>query len=139
MSVNKVILIGRLGSDVELKQTPAGNMVANFNIATGEKYKGKDGQMHEKTEWHRIVVWQKLAEICSQYLTKGRQVYIEGQLQTRKWEKDNQTHYTTEVLGKTVQFLGEGNKDKQQQSQQSESYQKQAEPAPGFSAEDIPF
>jgi single-strand DNA-binding protein len=107
MSVNKVILIGRLGQTPEVKFTPSGMAVANFSVATNESWTDKSGQKQEKTEWHRIVVWGKLAELCGQYLTKGRQAYIEGRLQTRQWQDQaNQTKYTTEVLAQTVQFLG---------------------------------
>lgn len=110
MSVNKVILIGRLGQNPELRYTPAGAAVANFSIATSETWNDKSGQKQEKTEWHRIVVWGKIAETCNQYLAKGRQVYIEGRLQTRQWQdKDGQTKYTTEVQANSVQFLGAGN------------------------------
>lgn len=107
MSVNKVILIGRLGGNPEIRYTPGGAAVANFNIATSENWNDKSGQKQERTEWHRIVVWSKLAELCNQYLTKGRQVYIEGRLQTRQWDdKDGNKRYTTEVVANAVQFLG---------------------------------
>jgi single-strand DNA-binding protein len=107
MSVNKVILIGRLGQNPEVRYTPAGAAVANFSVATNESWSDKSGQKQERTEWHRVVVWGKLAELCSQYLAKGRQVYLEGRLQTRQWQdKDGQTKYTTEVQAQTVQFLG---------------------------------
>ncbi len=106
-SVNKVILIGRLGSDPEIRYTQSGAPVANFSLATNESWKGKDGQKEERTEWHRVVVWSKLAELASQYLSKGRQVYVEGRLQTRSWEdKDGHKKYTTEVIANTLQFLG---------------------------------
>jgi single-strand DNA-binding protein len=109
MSVNKVILVGRLGQNPEVKYTPSGAAVANFSVATNESWMDKAGQKQERTEWHRVVVWGKLAELCSQYLAKGRQVYLEGSLQTRQWQdKDNQTKYTTEIRAQTVQFLGTG-------------------------------
>ncbi len=108
MSVNKVILVGRLGQDPELKSTPSGMSVCNFSIATSENWVDRSGQKQERTEWHRIVVWGKLAENCGQYLKKGRQVYVEGYLQTRSWEdKDGQKRYTTEVVARIVQFLGD--------------------------------
>jgi single-strand DNA-binding protein len=108
-SINKVILIGNLGRDPELKYTQSGQAVCNFSIATTEKWKGKDGGMQEKTEWHRIVAWGKTGELCSQYLSKGRPVYIEGRLQTRDWEdKDGNKRQTTEINANTVQFLGSG-------------------------------
>jgi single-strand DNA-binding protein len=107
MSVNKVILVGRLGQNPEVRYTPSGAAVANFSIATHEAWQDKSGQKQERTEWHRIVVWGKTAENCNQYLTKGRQVYVEGRLQTRQWQdKEGQTKYTTEVQAQTVQFLG---------------------------------
>lgn len=107
MSVNKVILIGRLGQNPEVRYTPSGAAVANFSVATNENWTDKSGQKQEKTEWHKVVVWGKLAELCNQYLAKGRQVYLEGRLQTRQWQdKDGQTKYTTEVQAQTVQFLG---------------------------------
>src|SRR3954471_12822500 len=107
MSVNKVILVGRLGQNPEVRYTPSGAAVANFSVATNENWTDKQGQKQERTEWHRVVVWGKLAELCSQYLTKGRQVYLEGRLQTREWEdKTGVKKFTTEVHAQTVQFLG---------------------------------
>ncbi len=107
MSVNKVIILGRLGQDPELKYTPGGMAVCNFTVATSESWADKAGQKQERTEWHRVVVWGKLAELCNQYLTKGRQAFIEGSLQTRSWDdKSGQKRYTTEVVAKTVQFIG---------------------------------
>lgn len=109
MSVNKVILVGRLGQNPEIRYTPSGAAVANFSIATNESWMDKSGQKQERTEWHKVVVWGKLAELCSQYLAKGRQAYVEGRLQTRQWQdKDGQTKYTTEVQAQTIQFLGAG-------------------------------
>jgi single-strand DNA-binding protein len=109
--VNKVILVGRLGADPEIRYTQQGVAVTNFNIATSETWVDKAGEKQEKTEWHRVVVWGKMAETCSQYLSKGRQVFIEGRLQTRQWEdKDAQKRYTTEVIAQTVQFLDRGDR-----------------------------
>jgi single-strand DNA-binding protein len=109
MSVNKVILVGRLGQNPEVRYTPSGAAVANFSVATNESWTDKSGQKQERTEWHRVVVWGKLAELCNQYLSKGRQCYVEGRLQTRQWQdKDGQTKYTTEVQAQTIQFLGAG-------------------------------
>ncbi len=105
--INKVILVGNLGSDPEVRYTPGGTAVANFNVATNESYKNRDGEQVEKTEWHRIVVWDRLAEICGEYLKKGSQVYIEGSLQTRSYEdKDGVTKYTTEIKCREMQILG---------------------------------
>lgn len=107
MSVNKVILVGRLGADPEKTVTGSGKSVAKFNVATGEAWKDQSGQKQERTEWHRIVVWGSQAETCAQYLSKGRQVYIEGRLQTRQWDdKEGNKRYTTEVVAQRVQFLG---------------------------------
>ena len=108
--INKVILIGRLGRDPEIRYTPDGRAIANFSIATSEEWRDKDsGEKKERTEWHRIVVFGKMGEICGQYLSKGRQVYLEGRLQTRSWEKDGVTRYTTEIVANDVQFLGSRN------------------------------
>jgi single-strand DNA-binding protein len=105
--VNKVILIGRLGKDPEMRYTPDGTAVANFSVATSDEWKDKNtGEKRERTEWHRIVAWRRLGEICGQYLSKGRQVYVEGKLQTRSWEQDGITRYMTEIVADTVQFLG---------------------------------
>jgi len=104
--VNKVILIGRLGGDPEVRYTQDGNMVTTFNLATDEQWKDKDGEKVQKTEWHRIVTFRKLAEICGNYLAKGRLVYIEGRLQTRTWDdKDGNKRYTTEIVASNMQML----------------------------------
>jgi single-strand DNA-binding protein len=106
MDVNKVMLIGRLGKDPELKTLDGGNAVVSLSLATGESWTGKDGQKQEKTEWHRVVAWGKLAENCAKYLKKGSQAYVEGKLSTRQWEnKDKQKQYTTEIVASTVNFL----------------------------------
>jgi single-strand DNA-binding protein len=105
--INKVILIGNLGADPEVRFTQGGQAVANFRIATSESWKDKNGQQQERTEWHRIVVWGKLAELCGEYLKKGRQCYVEGRLQTREWtNKEGQKQWTTEVVAQQVTFLG---------------------------------
>jgi single-strand DNA-binding protein len=107
--INKVILVGNLGSDPEVRYTQSGTAVANFNIATNESYKNREGELVEKTEWHRIVAWSRLAEICAEYLKKGEKVYIEGSLQTRQWEdKDGNTKYTTEIKATEMMMLGDG-------------------------------
>lgn len=142
--VNKVILVGRLGQNPELRHTTQGGAVANFSLATNESYKDKEGKKIEKTEWHKIVVWGKTAEICSQYLTKGRQVYIEGKLQTRQWQdKEGQTKYTTEINAQHVQFLSDGKGAAA--APEASASASAAAPAtassavPSFSEEDIPF
>ncbi len=106
-SVNKVILLGNLGRDPELRYTPGGQAVANFTLATNERYTTKDGEKQERTEWHRIVAWGRTGEICAQYLSKGRSVYVEGRLQTREWEdKEGGKRRTTEIVANNVQFVG---------------------------------
>ena len=106
-SVNKVILVGNLGRDAEVKVTAGGQSVASFSIATTETWT-KDGEKKEKTEWHRIVLWGRQADTLQPYLTKGKQIYIEGRLETRQWEKDGQKHYTTEVKADRIVLLGGG-------------------------------
>lgn len=148
MSVNKVILLGRLGQDPELKYTPGGSAVCNFSMATTESWTDKQGQKQEKTEWHRVVVWGKLAELCNQYLAKGRQAFLEGRLQTRSWDdKDGNKRYTTEILASTVQFIGGPSANANQNAGADASYAQA--PAPqaeyqiasdaSFAADDIPF
>jgi single-strand DNA-binding protein len=107
-SVNKVILIGNLGKDPEVKYTPQGTAVAKLTVATNERYKDKEGQWQDRTEWHNVVLWQRLAEIAGEYLKKGSKVYIEGKLQTRSWEdkQTNQKRYMTEVVGNDLVLLG---------------------------------
>ena len=106
-SVNKVILIGNLGADPELRYTATGTAVANFNIATKDVWINKDGPKEDRTEWHRIVAWARLGEICGEYLAKGKQVYIEGRLHTRTWEdREGNKRYTTEITAQTMQMLG---------------------------------
>jgi single-strand DNA-binding protein len=105
--INKAILIGNLGKDPELRYTPGGQAVASFSLATSEKWKDKSGVLQDRTEWHNIVVWGRTAEMVKEYLAKGRQVYIEGRIQTRSWEdKEGNKRYTTEIVAQRVQFLG---------------------------------
>ena len=106
-SLNKVMIIGNLGADPEMRYTPNGNAVTSFNVATNESFSSRDGQRQERTEWFSVVTWNRLAETCAPYLTKGRSVYVEGRLQTRSWDgQDGQKHYKTEVVAETVRFLG---------------------------------
>ncbi len=141
--VNKVILIGNLGADPEIRYTQSGTPVANFNLATSETWRNQDGSKEERTEWHRIVAWRRLAEICGEYLNKGTRVYIEGSIRTRKWEdRDGNTRYTTEIEAREMRILsprsggggeyggGGGSNFTQEQS----SY----EPPPGV-GDDVPF
>lgn len=144
MSVNKVIIVGNLGQKPELKQLPNGQAVANFSVATNKRWEDKAGSKQERTEWHRIVVWGKQAETCAQYLDKGRQVYIEGELQTRQWEKDGHKHSTTEIQASTVQFLSgasaagaTGNSNTTSSASKATSGQNTA--MSQFGEEDIPF
>ena len=105
-SVNKVTLIGNLGNDPEMKALPSGNQVANLSIATTDSWRDKNsGEMQERTEWHRVVCFDRLAEICGQYLRKGSRVYFEGSLRTRSWEQDGQKRYTTEIVGREMMML----------------------------------
>ena len=104
--INKVILVGNLGQDPEIKYTAGGAAVTTLSIATSDSWKDKDSGMdQERTEWHRVVLWRRLAEIAGEYLKKGSKICIEGQLQTRKWEQEGQTRYTTEIIARDMQFL----------------------------------
>ncbi len=108
-TVNKVILVGNLGKDAELKRTPGGSAVTTLSLATTDVYTDRDGQRQEKTEWHRVVVWGKTAESLSEYLVKGKQIYVEGRLQTRSWDdKDGNKRYTTEIRSDRIVLLGGG-------------------------------
>jgi len=146
--INKVIIVGNLGKDPELRHTPQGQAVCNFSIATSESWTDKGGQKQEKTEWHRIVVWGKLGELCGKYLQKGRQAYVEGKLQTRAWDdKDGQKRYTTEIVANTVQFLGSGasqGRTHEDSSSGSSAHQDPFGAPPSFdeaepTSDDIPF
>lgn len=138
--VNKVIVIGRLGADPEVKTVAGGQTVARLSVATSENWTDKQGQKQERTEWHRVVVWGKLAELCGKYLSKGRQAYIEGRLQTRSWEdQQGQKRYTTEIVASTVQFLGGGN-ERSAGSGQDDFGSQDFGPEPAFDNNDeIPF
>jgi len=107
-NLNKAMIIGYLGRDPEIKYLPSGQAVANFTVATSENWKGKDGGDQEKTEWHKIVAFGKLGEICGEYLSKGKQVYIEGRIQTRSWEQDGTKRYMTEIIARDILFLSGG-------------------------------
>ena len=128
-SVNKVILIGNLGRDPDFRATSSGQAVANFSIATTEKWNDKDGQRQERTDWHNIVLWGRLAEIANQYLKKGSSIYVEGRLQTRSWEdKDGNKRYIAEVVGSALQMLDSHKINSQ--SAQSTTKTEQAEDLP---------
>lgn len=140
--VNKVIIIGHLGADPEKKTIGNGQTVTRLNVATSEAWTDKTGQKQERTEWHRISVWGRQAEACATHLNKGRQVYVEGRLQTRSWEDPNgQKRYATEIIATTVQFLGSGsNKSNNQQipGQETQVFNDFG-PEPQFNADEIPF
>ncbi len=140
--INKVIIIGRMGADPEVKTVTGGNTVARLSVATSESWKDKEGQKQERTEWHKVVVWGKLAELCGKYLAKGRQVYVEGRLQTRSWEdQQGQKKYTTEVVANTVQFLGAAGGASAGTGQSNDSFGAQDfGPEPAFdNSDEIPF
>jgi single-strand DNA-binding protein len=142
--LNKAILIGNLGADPEIRYTQSGTQVATFRIATTERWKGQDGQMQESTEWHRIVAYKKLAEICGEYLNKGSKVYIEGKIQTRKWQdQSGNDKYTTEIIAREMKMLSpRGGAATGQQGGAGEYQEPQySEPPPGFggTGEDVPF
>lgn len=129
-SVNKVILVGNLGRDAELKYTPSGASVATINLATTESWLDKSNQRQEKTEWHRVVIWGKQAETLQEYLTKGKQVFVEGRVQYRQWEdKDGQKKYTTEIKADRIALLGGNGKG---------AHTSRADAIPGDDSE-IPF
>ena len=129
--VNKIFLIGNVGADPEVRYTQSGTAVANYSLATSERWKDKDtGEKRESTEWHRIVAWGRLGEICGEYLSKGGKVYIEGKLQTRPWEdKEGVKRYTTEIVARDVQMLGGGERP---QTSGAGQY-------PGNDDDDVPF
>lgn len=144
--VNKVIILGRLGADPEVKNISSGNTVCTFSLATSEAWKDKEGQKQERTEWHRVVIWGKLAEICGKYLSKGRQAFVEGRLQTRSWEdQQGNKKYTTEVVATNVQFIGSSaqasNSTEFDQPSSNENPFADFAPEPDFksSNEEIPF
>lgn len=134
-SLNKIMIIGNCGSDPELRFTPTGKPVTTFNVATNRSYNTQDGQRKEETEWHTVVVWNKLAEQCNQFLGKGRLVYAEGRLKTRSWEKDGQKHYRTEIIANRVSFL-----DRKEASNEAKSAPANEEQGDGeVEPDDIPF
>ncbi len=131
--VNKVIIVGNLGNDPEVRYMPNGNAVANLSIATSESWKDQQGQQQERTEWHRVTMYRRLAEVAGEYLKKGSQVFIEGKLQTRKWQdKDGNDRYTTEIIADNMQMMGgrnEGGGQSNQGGQQSNQGGYQQRPA----------
>ena len=137
-SVNKVILLGNLGRDPEVRFTQGGTPVANFTMATTDRWSDPSGEKKEKTEWHRIVVWGKQAEIAGEYLRKGRPVFVEGSLQTREWtDREGNKRYTTEVRAQRLQLLGRP--DDRGAAAGPAPAEEMGEPAGGFAEDDIPF
>ncbi len=128
--VNKAIILGRLARDVKVTYSNGGNAIGNFSVATSEKWTDKSGVKQEKTEFHNVVVFGKLAELCGNYLAKGRQVYIEGKLATDKYNKDGVDHYSTKIVASTVQFIGSPSGDSKQANEQPEQ---------DFTTDDLPF
>lgn len=143
MSVNMAILVGNLGKDPEVRFTQSGRAVANFSVATSEVWTGQDGNRQERTEWHNVVVWGKQAESCGQYLAKGRQVFVQGNIRTRSYEdKTGNTRYVTEVVAQRVQFLGGGGARASQEPQQDQGFGDAPSPSPIQPPpidDDIPF
>ncbi len=141
--LNKCLQIGNLGRDAELRYTPGGTAVATLNLATTDKWKDKDGQAQERTEWHRVVLWGKIAESLNEYLVKGKQVYIEGQIQTRQWDdKDGNKRYTTEIRAHQVRLLGGGgrsNEDQRSRHDESGSQAREQSSSAPMTDDDIPF
>ena len=140
--INKVILVGNLGQDPEVRFTAGGAAVTTLSLATSESWKDKESEQdQEKTEWHRVVLWNRLAENAGEYLKKGSKVYIEGQLQTRKWEQDGQTRYTTEVIGRDMQFLDSraGSSASNNYEDMNQDVSNGAMPESGITDDDIPF
>ena len=140
--INKAIIVGTLGQDPEVRQTSGGNSVANLSVATNETWKDKQtGEKKESTEWHRIVLWGRVAEIAGQYLSKGSKVYLEGRLQTRKYEKDGVTHYSTEIVANELQMLGDAGGSRGEAPQQRSAPQQSApqQPHPDQFDDAIPF
>lgn len=134
--VNKAIIIGNLGADPEVRYTQSGTAVANFNVATTERWKGQDGQMQEQTEWHRVVAFARLAEVCGEYLSKGSKVYVEGRIQTRSWnDKDGNKRYTTEIVAKEMKMLD----PKGASSSAGSSYAEEPPPPEPRFGDDVPF
>lgn len=133
--VNKVILIGRLGRDPELRRTASGSAVANFSLATDESWVDANGQRQSRTEWHNIVAWRRLGEICGEFLKKGRLVYIEGKLQTREWDdRDGNKRRTTEVIASNMQML-----ESKGQVQQPSGEEQVSDMEVGITDDDVPF
>ena len=142
--INRVILVGHLGKDPEVRTTNGGQVVATFSMATSRRWKDRDGNKQEQTEWHSIVVWGKLAEIVGKYLTKGKLIYCEGRIQTRSWEKDGEKKYRTEIVMENMQMLGGGGGKKEERREEdgggwASEREKEKYAEPGEDDDDIPF
>ena len=141
--VNKVILVGNLGADPQIRYTPQGTAVANFSLATTERFNNKNGERESRTEWHRIIAWGRLAEICNEYLKKGKQVYIEGRIQTRQWDdKDGNKRTTTEIVANNMVMLGRAGDVGDVGAQEFQADEEATQEAPAASAgneDDLPF
>jgi single-strand DNA-binding protein len=145
-SVNKVILVGNLGKDPEVKYTPNGTPIAKFSLATNERFKDKSGEWQDRTEWHNIIAWQRLAEIVGEYVTKGSKVYIEGKLQTSSWEdrQSGEKKYRTEIIARDLVLLGGGNGETHDAEHRDNSgFGRPSQPEEfanaGITDEDVPF
>lgn len=143
MAVNKAILIGNLGADPEIRHTASNQAVANLRVATNETWTDRDGKKQERTEWHRVVAFGRLAEQCRDYLSKGRQVYVEGRIQTREWQdKDGATRYTTEIAAHVIEFLGGGGERRSggyEEPRPEPSRQGLPPSRGGYDNDDVPF
>ena len=140
--VNKVILLGNLGNDPEMKYTQGGMAIAMLSVATTYSRKDRDGNYQDKTEWHRVKLFGKTAEVAGEYLKKGRQVYIEGRIEYGSYEKDGVKHYTTDIIGEDMQMIGSGERDgggQQRGQQRGRQPAQRREPAPAQNYDDVPF
>ena len=135
MSVNKVILVGNLGGDPEIRELDGGKKVASFSMATTESYKKANGEKVNETEWHNIVLWNGLAGVAEKYLSKGDKIYLEGKKKTRSWEKDGKTHYSVDIIGNNMQMLGGNNSEKKAEPASSTSQSESLTPQD----DDMPF
>ncbi|MCY4378946.1 MAG: single-stranded DNA-binding protein [Candidatus Dadabacteria bacterium] len=140
-AVNKAIILGNLGRDPEVRYTSDGKAITNFSVATTEKWRDRDGNSQERTEWHRVVVFDRLGEVCGEYLSKGSSVYVEGYLRTRSWEdREGNKRYTTEIVGRTVQFLsarGESGRQGRREPPAEDDFA--YEEGSGMTDDDVPF
>jgi single-strand DNA-binding protein len=138
--VNKVILVGNLGADPQIRYTPQGTAVVNFSLATTERFTNKNGEKESRTEWHRIVAWGRLAEICNEYLKKGKQIYVEGRIQTRQWDdKDGNKKFTTEIIANNMVMLGRAGDAGDVPAQEFPADEEATQEAAATNEDDLPF